>query len=750
MQLDKMADPPAHIGFRFNQIDTVVSRLGTVFTDRNALMKKEWAAATIVNTKIKGFLARRRWKIGRAALSRWWSRAGKPFFDLLTQHVEYHGELKQREEQVLTNRVTRRLGEIVKRWRRVTVRNRPENEERRRQVALMMMIRSEQQLKACFVAWKKCAKGVGSRRNVVRNYKLRLAQARAHLKSSGKIEGVIIKERLQKEMHKDATRRIQSRHMEYMVRYVFYCWMDVSVHKNHHFLRKALRFYFQRAARRAFDCWKHYRQMSFDQGAAWRVSRRKVFRPKINMRAVRLFHRRHLLKRVLKCLHRYCHPRAVATRHIEQTATVMCTRVIHAWRAQTVWSLRARRVCVDEWKDYSRRLCAVPFQAWYLWAAKRRTKLHGQQILISAFHRRQRTHKMYQIFRLWKHLSVYGKLEGTKSRVDLIRALDEQNKFAESLEDTVDELQDELVNVTQNLKNQEETNHVQIAEQQLLHTQLEQYKFALHAAELEIARLQALQDSIARCYPKTVTRLKQAQTLFFKKLREDHMRSGERAMGDDEPEFEALSRKRAKDTFGIAAIVTREKAEKVEKYRKAGTSPFRNSNEQHKNVSHADARLLRRLKLALSDFGFAESAHHTHTPNAKLDNTSMASDDKNLSAFDSRLLSFLATGKVKQAQVKQSDQQVANNSDSVDAGTDNEEKEKDENEATDWKMDEMMERQNWNELLQEFTLLYPMRHPINKTAKSSIQNRIAKVKSMSRENYNNRVNVFSREEEVPD
>ncbi len=42
------------------------------------------------------------------------------------------------------------------------------------------------------------------------------------------------------------------------------------------------------------------------------------------------------------------------------------------------------------------------------------------------------------------------------------------------LQDTVDELQDELALVNRSLQSQESTNHDQIAEQQLLHTQLEQ------------------------------------------------------------------------------------------------------------------------------------------------------------------------------------------------------------------------------------------------------------------------------------
>ena len=299
---DATAEPPAHIGFRFNLLENTVDRLGTVFMDREAVVKRQWGAATVINTACRGYDARRRWRLGRAALSRWWARAGAPLFVRLDAHAAYHGELMQREGQVLVNRSTRLLREIVKRWRRVAVHSRPQNAERLRAATSMMLMHTEQHLRICFVAWKRCAHGKGSRRNVVTNYRARLNDARARIRASAKVDGVIIKERLQNEMHMDATKRIQDRHLEYMVRYVFYCWRDVSVNANLHFVRRATRHYFKRAGRKAFDAWCQFVRMAVDQGAAWQAQRREDFRPAVNMRAVRQFRRRNLLKKALRAL----------------------------------------------------------------------------------------------------------------------------------------------------------------------------------------------------------------------------------------------------------------------------------------------------------------------------------------------------------------------------------------------------------------------------------------------------------------
>lgn len=772
---DAVTAPPAHIGFRFNQIDTVVNRLGTVFMDRDALIKKQWIAATIINTACRGFNARRRYKRGRNAVARWWRRAAKPLFDKIREHAEYHSELEQRQGQAVINRSTRLLREIMKRWKRITVHNRPENAERLRLATSMMMMRSEQHIRVCFNAWKQCAQGIGSRRNVVANYKARLNQARARIKASGKVDGVVIKETLQKEMHMDATRRIKERHMEYMVRYVFYCWRDVSVNKNHHFLRKALRHRFKTAAKKAFDAWKHFITMVSDQGAAWRVPSRVNFKPSVNMRAVKQFHRRTLLKKCLRALRKYCHPRALVLKHVEASATAVCTRVIRAWRTQAEWSLAAKRLCLQEWRDYSRRLCSVPFQAWYLWVAQRRSKLHGQQILISAFHRRQRTHKVYQIFRLWKHLSIYGKLEGTKSRKDLIHSLEKQNKFAESLEATVEELQDEVEHLTQGLEEQESINHEQIAEQQILHSQLEQYKFALHAAELEIARLQALVDSLSKCYPTTVKRLRDAQDAYFQKKREEKMKDGKRNIGDDSATLETFARKRAHDAFGSGVTVSRKKAEKVEKQKKrsqAGdkTVKSREPSDQRKEsqarkpakdaagvkadnvVSDQDLAFLRRAKLVMQSLGIVEDGEGSGDAAVVQDAKAAASASKDesgkLNQLDSSLLHFIASGTSTGAAGAASS--TASPGATSAAGAADPDSPVPTIKDPKWELDEMTERQNWNEMLQELSLLYPMQHPLNKTAKSSIQMRIAKAKSESRENYNHHVNIFEKEELVPD
>eukprot|EP00750_Incisomonas_marina_P018745 INCI3135.3.p1 GENE.INCI3135.3~~INCI3135.3.p1 ORF type:complete len:547 (-),score=107.59 INCI3135.3:591-2231(-) len=546
-----------------------------------------------------------------------------------------------------------------------------------------------------------------------------------------------------------------------MVRYVFYCWRDVSVHKNHHFDRRAARHYFRRAARRAFDAWTRFLKMVSDQGAAWQAPHRVDFRPSVNMRAVRQFRRRHLLKKVLRALRKYCHPRALVLRHMEATATAVCTRSIRAWRAQAQWSLAAKKLCLQEWRDYSRRLCAVPFQAWYLWVAQRRSKLHGQQILISAFHRRQRTHKVYQIFRLWKHLSIYGKLEGTKSRKDLIQSLEEQNKFAESLEATVEELQDELELLTESLEQQESINHEQIAEQQILHSQLEQYKFALHSAELEIARLQALVDSLTSCYPAAVAKMREAQQAYFDQQREKKLLEGKRQIGDDAPGMEVFARKRAQDAFGTGATLSRKKLDKKEKKAKRrsekqgspdqagkkhntakGSGKALQSDSPAKNVvSDEDLAFLRRTKLVLQSLGMANADDSGAVGDEDRAAAEAAADgafddDGNFKKLDSSVLEFLASG------VAPRSEGVADKGDSSQSPH--------LVQDDDWEMNEMTERQNWNEMLQELSLMYPMQHPLNKTAKSAIQMRIAKAKSESREHYNHHVNLFEKDEVVPD
>ena len=102
---------------------------------------------------------------------------------------------------------------------------------------------------------------------------------------------------------------------------------------------------------------------------------------------------------------------------------------------------RLKGLCVGEWRDYCTRLIQRPFRAWFIWAHERRTREGQRRAVVEAFQRRQRYNCKYQIFKMWKHLAVFGKVEGLKSRVALIKALEEQNAFAMALEDTIDKLQ---------------------------------------------------------------------------------------------------------------------------------------------------------------------------------------------------------------------------------------------------------------------------------------------------------------------
>merc|ERR1719181_2764696 len=96
-----------------------------------------------------------------------------------------------------------------------------------------------------FSAWKRCAQGRGSRKNVALSYKKRLIDARIRIKQSGKVDGVVTREALKKEMRADATRRIRRRKRDYILLRALYGWQEVTLEKNYRLLRIAKKFYFQ-------------------------------------------------------------------------------------------------------------------------------------------------------------------------------------------------------------------------------------------------------------------------------------------------------------------------------------------------------------------------------------------------------------------------------------------------------------------------------------------------------------------------
>ena len=98
---------------------------------------------------------------------------------------------------------------------------------------------------------------------------------------------------------------------------------------------------------------------------------------------------------------------------------------------------KQKLLCIEEWREYGKRLLLTPFRAWYVWSSERIKKRVVDNTLLSAFLRRKKRMLLYSKFKLWAHQAIYGKVESMHTRLELVRVIDEQKRFCKALEEAL-------------------------------------------------------------------------------------------------------------------------------------------------------------------------------------------------------------------------------------------------------------------------------------------------------------------------
>lgn len=464
------------------------------------------------------------------------------------------------------------------------------------------------------------------------------------------------------------------------------------------------------------------------------------FMPMHNTARIYNHWRRCHLRKHLRKWQIFAHPRFVMRALEGHHATKRARWAFGAWCDFKTWSNRQKSICLGEWKDYCTRLIQRPFRAWYVWAHERRTRETTRRAVVSAFQRRRRYNKKYQIFKLWKHLAVFGKVEGLKSRVALIKALEEQNAFAMALEDTIDKLQDELEVSETAVKDQEAINKKQLEQQAEVDLQYGKQQARLHSTEQEIVRLQSIIDALTVMYPNTVDQLGEAKRKKTKlgkqqakaaarnppppkedgepslpppKTRDNtnhpdlrpfvRLRVKERLGGEEDEEEERDPEEVAREAAAAEAAALKAEAEALEnlmiidddepsptnksgkKLGAGGASPVEDVPDDGA-LSDEDLQMLYRLKFVLHHVGLGPAPAQGEQPQGQMvDSLDDVESDG--------LLAFVGTGVLKSTK-------YFNPS-----------------------------RDNWGDFLSTISMMHGMKHVLNTSAKDKLQTRIAQGKA---------------------
>ena len=272
---------------------------------------------------------------------------------------------------------------------------------------------------------------------------------------------------------------------------------------------KARQFYFRNSAGRCFQAWSQYALRETTGLAPQDAAKPEVFFVAKHSESRIVQHlRRVTLRKHLRHWKKYAHPRQIVRRKLLMLRAFNARRALEGWKQAAKKQKQIKQRVVNEWREHCTLLVQVPFRAWFVWAHERRQRRLTQRAVIESFHRRKRYQRKYKIFKLWKHLSIYGKVESLKSRVELIQALETQNAFGSALESTIERLENELNESQTFLKQHQEETKARMENMKQLETEIQEKNFAIHNAEQEIVKMQATLDAVRLIYPHTVNKLK--------------------------------------------------------------------------------------------------------------------------------------------------------------------------------------------------------------------------------------------------
>eukprot|EP00903_Cladosiphon_okamuranus_P007081 g6881.t1 len=190
-----------------------------------------------------------------------------------------------------------------------------------------------------------------------------------------------------------------------------------------------------------------------------------------------------------------------ATRMQRKKLTEVVMGAFDTWKDETKKSKQVKKIAVGMWADFSLKDLGEPFRMWYIYAdfSKKQTREHER--LLKLYRRAKNRKKTHSILKAWRHLAVYGRIEGMYTRSQLMASLAEQKEHTLRLVGKVDELTGGLGDMeelameyrAQMIARQRETGEREDS--------MDRQTMALHHAEQEVVRLQCLLASAAEVAP---------------------------------------------------------------------------------------------------------------------------------------------------------------------------------------------------------------------------------------------------------
>ena len=484
-----------------------IKKLDQVFIDLATLEEKRSRSAILIGKCMRGYLVRKRFRHFKAALATWRKRYAGTVVSSLTQFQIRQDLITQsllRYEKMANIKI---LTRYMASWFRIALLNLPLKRKRREEVEKRFQRRQKIDMKLLLRGWLATATGPRSRKKLVENHLDRMLDARKRLESLQKYK-VISNDMVHEEMSKHIVRTIRDRrvyHIQHTALKALYhdvvqpLMASYAVADNHFNLQIRIK---------CFTMWTDVWKRRIDRHDGM-VSAKRGFDTFTRARNTRKFDHFHFTKvmgnHFTAWKDAFIKNKEVRRRYEAHTQKNL-RHVLRAFRIRTTYQIQVRKSVVAEWKGYSNRIYLVPLRAWFVYAIKRRARRSTQEALSRAYARKRRRQVMYSLFRCWKHLTAYGKVDGVHSRVELIQTLENQKRYCLSLEENCVLYKDNIAQLEDRIEH-EQTRTIDkqgVIEEQV--TEQQERTLALHNAQTQISLLQSLVKAIGQVHPDTVTK----------------------------------------------------------------------------------------------------------------------------------------------------------------------------------------------------------------------------------------------------
>ncbi|KAF0719585.1 Aste57867_935 [Aphanomyces stellatus] len=504
----------AKVTHAVKEVHAVVHRLDRVFFDVTSAENKRSHAATRLVAAARGYLVRKRHAAAMAFLGAWRLRHTRTFVDSVVRFSMRTFRVDHGVEAMLDRVRRRKLRLVVDEMRDMTLLRRPSRRVQTQAVETRFQKKRIGVLTEMFGSWKSVAIGPRSRKRMVELYRARLTKARAHLESLVRYD-VITPEMVKSEMQKANIRTIRDRAVGHRLCMYFRILVAVVWKPMVANMAKSFQHFRDKTILRVGTAWlAHFRTFQLEREIQ-RVSDRRTFDrfPQYyNIRRIDYHYKRTTERKHFRAWIQLVRRIQQVQKRFEKAARRMLQQMLRAWRIRAAYQHRLRDATVREWKAYCIRIFKVPFQAWLLYILERKQR-HGTQAgLIRAFHRRQHRHTTYSFFRIWKHQTMFGHVEGVHSRVELLRTLEQQKAYCLSLEENAVAYQKVIATLETSLADEQARLQAKETELEQLHADTQATRFAMHNAEQQVARTQSLLNAVRDIHPGTIRRIERMYT----------------------------------------------------------------------------------------------------------------------------------------------------------------------------------------------------------------------------------------------